>query len=403
METIFNPSQAASGLFSGVASIISGRKNRAWSAEQAYLNREFQKSEREASQKWQDEQTQRNLRYQVEKEAYDYTKYLSPTARMEAYRRAGLNPDLIYSQGNINPISGSSVSSPVAPVAAHGSQADGSAAISQESSGFQQVGDSFVKAAQIRDLNASADEKQSRSKVNDSIVLKNGSEVVLNDALTSESKQRVQHLKSQISNLDAQTYLFEESWNGLVLDNRMKSLNLQEKQQQVTEFLQTINSRMAAYYAQNEQVITEAKISEKMLQNYDRYTDALISKLLSEVSLNNANASLSTLSAQLQQFTVDWMSSEHLDFDSPYFGKKKFEVLQELTLASLTGNTMTIQEQLDLLKRYGDAHAIVGIVGEFVGSVASMLGGVGLFKTGKAALSRLSPPATPPIKGFSNR
>lgn len=95
METIFNPAQAASGLFSGVASIISGRKNRAWSAEQAYLNREFQKSEREASQKWQDEQTQRNLRYQVEKEAYDYTKYLSPTARMEAYRKAGLNPDLI--------------------------------------------------------------------------------------------------------------------------------------------------------------------------------------------------------------------------------------------------------------------------------------------------------------------
>lgn len=166
------------------------REQNEFNADQARLNREFQAQQAQIARDWQEEQ---------------YNKYSSPSAMVNQYKEAGLNPALMYG-ANLQSGTGSSPS-------ASGSTAGGSAIPNQIANMTGIISD-FLGLAQLK---ANIDKTKSEADVNRAYADKSRSDIDLNKQTIAESQSRISKMYEETKSesvkrglMVAQTLLAEE-------------------------------------------------------------------------------------------------------------------------------------------------------------------------------------------------
>lgn len=202
----------AGNLFSSLVGRLTGnhltgaeQEANAFNAEQAELDRRFQSSEAEVARAWQEEQ---------------YNKYNSPSAMMNQYKEAGINPALMFGQQTTpaptqtSVPSGASASS-VAPGGGHD-------LISSLIGLTKLASEKRLVDAQASKAEAEADESSSRTALNEQLhawnPVKWAAEVGVNESTISKIKAETD---KAIADTDVTKQLLE--WNPSLFANELKN------------------------------------------------------------------------------------------------------------------------------------------------------------------------------------
>lgn len=237
------------------------RKNRAFNAAQARIQRS-----------WQD--TAATTAYERQRELIASQRlYDSPAAQMQRFVEAGLNPDLIY--GQLNP--GSMANNP--------DMAEGGYAASTNGVPFTDFPNVALAAAQVANLNADTKKKVSDSNLSSARVKEIFGETVPSQATVSYllasadsasasatyTLDSIREIDSRIANMDADTA-------GKLLDNMFSS--------------ESFNYRLRT-------LIANTDISETNAKNLQRVIDASVKELLSKSAKNYSDIKLNDSIIQL--------------------------------------------------------------------------------------------------------
>lgn len=204
-----------SGALSGISNLFgahsqnqSVEKQLAAAREEAEKTRKWQTSEREAQNDWNYKLWQAN------------NEYNTPAAVQARLMAAGLNPDLYYTNGQLQGSSvqaqgGHTPSGPVAdtsawnrykPIGSVASQALADTALSAqiaktnaETEGQEHTNDILASDASFRDAF-----NQGQLDTMESTILVNGSEIKLNDAQASEARSMVEQINASIRKIDSE-------------------------------------------------------------------------------------------------------------------------------------------------------------------------------------------------------
>lgn len=360
---VLGPIDSAINLGLGVAQLVQGKKNRKAASKEAQLSRDWQTSEREASQEFQRQSTRENIDLQKAKEAYDYATYLSPVARMAALKEAGLNPDLIYQGAAASGLMESSVISPSSPSTPSGVVADVTAGDSLISSGAQQAG---------RALNSSADYAVKRSEVdkNKSIVAYNGAQVDLTDSLISLNKEEKKKIIQQYNNMSLEAGKIKAETDNILQSTEFLKASTEEKIQAVDEMKRTFNTRFDTMLINQADALATLGLKE---QDLKFLRDSMNDRLDALKFSRNVAEYESRVAEQ------NWNFSQSLrrvkDGDGNEYYKSYARIIYDSTVAQLEANTGLLETQLDLQDSYGAAHAISTIVGETLGAMSGAAAG----------------------------
>lgn len=349
--------QVASGIASSVTSAVTAKKTRQWQSKEA-----------EKERQWQDEQTRRNIEYQKAKEAYDYEKYNSPYARMQALKEAGLNPDLVYQSPTSSTMQESPVASPSSSSAPSAQNPD-------ISSGFSQIGkglDSLVRTRhELDNIDADTDLKKKKGQEAESITLLNGSKVKLTDSQSRWFKEDTERISAQIKNLDADTSKLNAQISEILANKRLLEASAEEKQQAVYEASTTFQVRYQLLKEQFKEEQAKAGISEKQLDFISRTLEDNIKKVVAERKSTEYNT------------VLDYWNSVDADYSHSHIYEFKDDkgnvinrgtgarILMDTMVAMASGQSQLLEKQLDLLRTYGSAHAIMSLATEFINALGS--------------------------------
>ena len=203
------------GALSGISNLLgahsqnqSVNKQLAAAREEAEKSRKWQTSEREAQNDWNYKLWQAN------------NEYNTPAAVQARLKAAGLNPDLYYTNGQLQGSSvqaqgGHTPSGPVAdtsawnryrPIGNVASQAIADTALSAqvakttaETEGQKHTNDILASDASFRDAF-----NQGQLDTMESVILVNGSEIKLNDAQAAQARSMVEQINANISKIDSE-------------------------------------------------------------------------------------------------------------------------------------------------------------------------------------------------------
>lgn len=387
---------AGASLAGGAGSAIAGGKMNQRAQREAQRTRDWQTSEREASQAAQDEQIKKNLRYSYEYEnamkALDFSRYYSPAARMQALKEAGLNPDLVYQSGagsgTMPSVSSPSMSSagasapggPVADVAA------GSGLISQ---GIQSFTDAPRRIADLNLIDSQVQKNKSDSRKSDSEVLLNGSRIQLTDAQADWTKEDKNRILTDIRNMDIEANKLNAEIDKLRADQKFVKASTQEKREIVKELQGSLQDRIRRYAYQNRKTLAEAGVSEKTIEYYVRGLDSMIDSLVYGARLDMNEVIRSNRQRQLDDklYKINGTESTALD------------VLQDMLVAFTTDNQAMLHTQLAILRQFGDAQAITGMTSQVLNALGGAITSIMAARYMGAKTSKITEkPVT--VKGF---
>lgn len=350
---------ALGGAGSSIASGSMNRKTRKFQREENEKTRQFNAAEAEKA-------------YQRQLEFYD--RYETPASKMAMYKEAGLNPDLIYG----NALGGSlpSVQSASSSPASTPSPLDVGAGIRDASNQIASAVQNYpLREAQKQNIEADTLKKESEKDVNDSVVLLNGEKIMLTrsqDSLTKEQKNRV---TKQISNMDIEADTMRKNLELLDTEIANNNLSADEKRQVIYEMRTTFENRFKQLQYSMRKDLAEAQISEQEL-------DFIRETISDRINIVSQEARQAAMSSNLMQFEVEDVTYLHKRFHDKY-GRDLgtgAQILMDMMVAAATSNTALLETQLDLLKDYGDVHAITSIVSQLIGSIGSAAAGVAAMK-----------------------
>lgn len=372
MEPIITSALISAGasLAGGAGSTIAGGKMNRRASREAARTRDWQTSEREASQLAQDEQIRKNLGYSFDYEkamkAYDFSNYSSPAARMEALRKAGLNPDMVYGSGigsgtpasvSVPSLNSSAVTAPSGPVA------DVDAGAGLVGQGIQSVTDAPRRVADLNLIDSQVQKNKSDSRKSDSEVLLNGSRIELTDAQADWTKEDKQRILTDIRNMDIEANKLNAEIDKLRADVKFVKASTAEKRELVKELQATLSDRIKRYAFQNRKALAEAGLTERHLEYYENGISSMLLSLASDANLKMNEAARSNELRRLDQKQYSFGGHD----------ATALEILQDITFSVLSNNSALLEKQLDLLKDYGDAKEYFGIVSTVIGSLGSVL------------------------------
>ena len=197
-----------SNLFGAHSQNQSVEKQLAAAREEAEKTRKWQTSEREAQNDWNFKLWQAN------------NEYNTPAATQARLRAAGLNPDLYYTNGQLQGASiqaqgGHTPSGPVAdtsawnryiPLGSVASQALADTALSAqvgkttaETEGQKHTNDILASDASFRDAF-----NRGQLDTMESVILVNGSQIKLNDAQAAQARSMVEQINATINKIDSE-------------------------------------------------------------------------------------------------------------------------------------------------------------------------------------------------------
>lgn len=340
-------------------SAVSGIANAIMNKKENDRNRKWQTSEREASQKWQEEQTARNIQHQKDLYQWQQEMYTSPAAQLSLLKEAGLNPDLAYG----NAVSGSSMPSVTSPTSATATSPN----TYSYDSAFRTISSSALSAAEISKLNSEADLNKEKSKTENSIRLLNGSYVELTNAQrdwTFEDKKRI---SSQISNLDMDTLKAKEEIDLVIQNRKFMEASTDEKKQVVYEMMNTFSTRFDTLKWKERRAFTELGISEQDLS----YLKQSLSNRLELLSQNVEAAKNQNVLSYWDVVDANYQHTKvYKDAKGNSLGTGA-RILYDTMVAMATGQSAMLETQLDLLQTYGDAHAVISLASQFISALGS--------------------------------
>ncbi|WGL30858.1 DNA pilot protein [Dipodfec virus UOA04_Rod_391] len=358
-------SAAASGGSAAAAGKMNKRGRR--DAKEA---RKWQSEESAMQRAWQEQMTEKSLRYQAAFDAYNYEKYNSPTARMAALKEAGLNPDLMYgsaSGGNAVVPTGSP-SSPSGSTPGSPSMPDYSAGTAMAMEAIQGIKgaasgylDNELKRSQINNVEAD-------TKVKDKSVQLMDSTIDLQSIQGDYTKEQKRLIGAQISNLDAQikhlNQAIEESKANVALKNVSKEI----QQQQLSEMKQTFQERFNAIIFGNRKLLKELEINDQELQFLRRSLEDRLTILASDAGIASDEREVSAAQLALSKGIYG-----RKDKDGNMKFSTGFQMFYEMSMELLEGNAGSTQRMLELLNSYGDAQAIIGMTTSVMSSLAQVI------------------------------
>lgn len=324
-------------------------------------NRKWQTSEREASQRWQDEQTKRNWQYQKDYYDWEMSQYTSPAAQMRLLKEAGLNPDLVYQNGPFQSVSSASAGSPSVPSAP-------TPASHAYDSAFNQIGASSDAIARSALTDSERKLNESKAGESDSVIRLNDAKVNLTDAQSDWTKEDRQRIISQTENLQALTNKVNSELDNLVADTRLKNASADEKQRIVSEMEQTFKTRFDTLKWQERRSFVELGIKENEWKFVQETFDASVSKFLNEAISSKHIKDLNFWKVFDEQLRHKQSYDSNGKLSSPV------QTLLECTVAMATANSAMLEKNLDILKKYKDAHEILNLSSELLTTLSQALG-----------------------------
>lgn len=284
-----------------VAGAVNSRKQREWQSQENARQQQFQASQAEKQRKY---ETQMYERQQADAltQWQRQNDYDSPTAQMQRFRDAGLNPNLIYGQMS----QGSAAEMPSASPSDLRDTTDYRSPYVSSLGAFIESANQFnqqrLQEAQIRHLDAQTKktgaetgklivETQGLSDENVRNAVRFGHEIEFNGLTIAGLKadneikgQQLQNLKAALDNLNAQTDAVRQS---IVESNRrIQSMDEQQKQREIDNILKNKEFELKVkqvYYARQEQ-LQRMKISEAQFLEWSQTQALRLAGLEADVS-----------------------------------------------------------------------------------------------------------------------
>lgn len=248
---------------------------------------QFSREERIAQQKWIEEMYARN------------NAYNTPAAQMERYKAAGLNPDLIYSQGDSGnasfPEAPSQAATPTASVIPKNTYGDTAATVAQTGLMTAQAKalESQAKKIDTEESLLTADYLLRKARTESDIELQNSTIYVnhelgqLNHAEAEVASKKLQEIDVSMSNLREQTNLFraqaskeEESVVQMRFDRYLKSKEFDLLVKKTYQDMKESNSRIDLNLGQLKDIMATqlARISNLGADTYLKNKQGLLTK-----------------------------------------------------------------------------------------------------------------------------
>lgn len=248
---------------------------------------QFSREERIAQQRWIEEMYARN------------NAYNTPAAQMERYKAAGLNPDLIYSQGDSGnasfPEAPSQASTPTASVIPKNTYGDTAATVAQAGLMTAQAKalESQAKKIDTEESLLTADYLLRKARTESDIELQNSTIYVnhelgqLNHAEAEVASKKLQEIDVSMSNLREQANLFraqvskeEESVVQMRFDRYLKSKEFDLLVKKTYQDMKESNSRIDLNLGQLKDIMATqlARISNLGADTYLKNKQGLLTK-----------------------------------------------------------------------------------------------------------------------------
>lgn len=348
IEDTFNPISSGAGILSSIIGAISARKQMKASIraqqEENQKTRQYNLMLAQLQNQWNIDQWNRE------------NAYNDPTAMMQRYANAGLNKNLIYSQGNL------SAASPEMTSGAPAESADmsglgimptiGDAALR----GF----DTALKAAQIRNIDADTEKKKNEAE----------GQTYTNEILKSDAAFRNEWNRSQLDlngvKIDCEKSM-KDFYDAKAGEARVSTDNLVETGNKIKEETAKLRAEIAVLDEEKKIKALEAIFKDKTF-------DLEVQNLVSKTNLNYAEAKAALMNATTNSLvgaaTATKFRAETRLTDAQW-------IQADIITQGYRIQNDAAQWQLKLDKRYGDAKAIVGMATDVVDSAARLCSGIG--------------------------
>lgn len=359
----------------GAAQAGFGGKMNKRASREAQKQRDWQTSEREASQKFQTDWRDTIMEYE------------SPSSQMARLKSAGLNPDLMYGNGSV--LSGTSGTAPSA------SSGSGAMADSPGSSGVYEGIANIGKSAQDALMQSS---QRSLNK----------SQEKLNTQKVDESSKSVELMDSTISLNHIRGDLTESQISEIAANIRNSDQAVSESKQRIQNMIkeaELISSRKDLTNAQKDKVLADTALSKQEFDQMDKLFDiefnrAKISLRQDIIDIGFSEAEFSHLDDFMKDLGRYWrmtlQSGENeeskLAFESKWFKewsgnveyrdsknnkqyypvKNNLEALMAMTYFEMFQQHDQFNQQYKLYKRYSEANAVSNIVSGMIQSAVSV-------------------------------
>lgn len=319
---------AASGsILSGVSSALQARKQYQRQKKLMRMQQEYQTKERESSQTWQERMW--NLQ----------NLYNSPKNQMQLLEDGGLSPDLMYSKHGVSAAMGlpSSTNSGAPSVPTPAGEASSIDAADHFSN-------AALKAAQARNLYADTKKKETETDYTNILADHEGKKIMLTGSQIDFTNEQKEYVKAKTAAAFVEA---DKLRSAIQVDNSIVALN----NNQLRELLDTFKDRFNQIRLSNRSLELQNKLSKSELDHYEEFIESTI-ELINDQALaaqqSGKSLMLQNLELQKIQEARFRIKSKMGDVDSDYY-----DIMTNLTLAYMTGDTEMIQKQAELLQRFG--------------------------------------------------
>lgn len=362
---------------SAIGSFITNRQNIKNQNRMFEKQADFSRKEAQAERDWQERMYHTN------------NAYNSPAAQMQRYKEAGLNPDLVYSDGSLSsPASappGAGIASTPSVGAAHLENPFGDAGqiISQKRLIDSQARANDAKANRDnREIDiASARLVMDRAKSESEIRL-NDSSVYLNHRIGELRHAELEQVASSVNNLNASTgRLLQET------ENLRKEIEVQDERISTLRFERFIRSQEF-----------EQSVKESNSRIADNYASASLKKQQKRTEVYHTNEAMNQAGITEQEYRIAVATYVEQVAGVKARNNTDVQVLEKVKkqLGILDIESARAQYNFDKDKQYSDLERSIGLASDFIGACTDAVVAYKSFGISKLLKGRGTPPATPP-------
>lgn len=362
---------------SAIGSFITNRQNIKNQNRMFEKQAEFSRQEAQVERDWQERMYNTN------------NAYNSPAAQMQRYKEAGLNPDLVYSDG--------SLSSPASAPSAAGIASTPSVGAAHLDNPFGDAGQIISQKrlvdsqARANDAKANRDNKESdiasarlvmdKAKSESEIRL-NDSSVYLNHRIGELRHAELEQVAASVNNLNASTgRLLQET------ENLRKEIEVQDERISTLRFERFIRSQEF-----------DQSVKESNSRIADNYASASLKKQQKRTEVYRTSEAMNQAGITEQEYRIAVATYVEQVAGVKARNNTDVQVLEKVKkqLGILDIESARAQFNFDKDKQYSDLERSLGLASDFIGACTDAVVAYKSFGISKLLKGRGTPPATPP-------
>lgn len=354
---------ATGSILGGVSSALQARKQFQRQKKLMKMQQEYQTKERQSSQTWQERMW--NLQ----------NLYNSPKNQMQLLEDGGLSPDLMYAHHGVSAAMGvpAATSSGAPSVPTPAGEASSIAAADH-------LSNAALKSAQARNLYADTKKKETETEYTNILADHEGKKIMLTGSQIDFTVEQKEYVKAKT---EAALVEADKLRSAIQVDNSIVALN----NYQLRELQETFKDRFEQIRLSNRSLELHNKLSKSELDHYEEFMESTI-QLINDQALAAQQSGVSLMLQNLElrkiQEARSRIKAKMGDVDSDYY-----DVMTNLTIAYMTGDTEMIQKQAELLQRFGAWKAVTDPIISALGIAAGAYVGA---RTARAQPKNNRPP-----------